>query len=238
MIQVNIRRLALSRTSVKSRKRRYDTTGRQASAQQTRRRILDAALELFLERGYTRTTMEAIATEASVSIETVYLSVGGKASLVRYLVETAISGTDEPVQPLQRTGVMEIHAEPNSRRKLELFARMVRPMLERLAPIWQVVLEATPTDTELRSHVDQLLERHAGRMRLVIEHLTETRPLRPEISKDIARDVVWAMNSPEFYRLMVVGRGWTGEMFEKWLADAWQRLLFDDDRLSTRQLRK
>jgi len=36
------------------------------------------------------------------------------------------------------------------------------------------------------------------------------------------------MNSPDFYRLLVVGRGWTGEMFEDWLANAWQRLLLDD----------
>jgi len=47
-------------------------------------------------------------------------------------------------------------------------------------------------------------------------------------SKDVARDVVWAMNSPEFYRLLVVGRGWSGEMFESWLADAWQRLLLEE----------
>ena len=172
--------------------------------------------------------MEAIAAEASVSIETVYLSVGGKASLVRYLVETALSGTNEPVPPLQRKGAVKIRAEPDPRRKLKLFARMVRPTLERLAPIWQVIMEAAPTDTELQAHVDQLLERHAGSMRLAIEHLTETRPLRREISKGIARDVLWAMVSPEFYRLLVVGRGWTGEMFENWLADAWQRLLFDD----------
>lgn len=235
---MNVGRVALPTTSVKSRKRRYDTTRRQATAQETRRRILDAALRLFLDRGYTRTTVEAIATEASVSIETVYLSVGGKASLVRYLVETAISGTDQPVQPRQRPGVMEIHAEPDPRLKLKLFARMVRPMLERLAPIWLVVLEAAPTDTELRSLVDQLLERRAASMRLVIKQLTENRPLRPEISKDVARDVVWAMNSPEFYRLMVVGCGWTGEIFEEWLADAWERLLFDDDHASTRRLRK
>jgi len=178
--------------------------------------------------------MAAIAEAASVSIETVYLSVGGKARLVRYVVETALSGTDEPVPPLQRQGVAEIRAESDPRRKLRLFAGMVRPMLERLAPIWQVVLEAALTDAELRNLVDELLARHAGSMRAVIEDLTEAGRLRTEISKDVARDVVWAMNSPEFYRLLVVGRGWTGEMFESWLADAWQRLLLDDHPGSTR----
>ncbi|HYT12155.1 MAG TPA: helix-turn-helix domain-containing protein [Candidatus Nitrosopolaris sp.] len=198
------------------------------SAQETRRRILVAARRLFLERGYAPTTMAAIAKAAAVSIETVYLSIGGKASLVRYLVETALSGTDEPVPPLERAGVKEIRAEADPRRKLRLFAGMVRPMLERLAPIWQVVLEAASTDRELSTLVAELQRRHAGSMRLVVQHLAEVGRLRPAISKDMARDVVWAMNSPEFYRLLVDGRGWTGEMFESWLADAWQRLLLDD----------
>ena len=125
--------------------------------------------------------------------------------------------------------------EPDPRRKLQLFARMVHLLQERLAPIWQVVLEAAPTDAELRSFVTELQERHVGSMRLVIEHLGEAGRLRPTISKDIARDVLWAMNSPEFYRLLVVGRRWTGEEFENWLADAWQRLLLDDDASSTSQ---
>ena len=181
--------------------------------------------------------MAAIAVAADVSVETIYLSIGGKASLVRYLVETALSGTDEVVPPAQRKGVAEIHAEPDARRKVRLFAAMVRPMLERLAPIWQVVLEAAPNDAELRSVVADL-QGHVGSMRTVIEHITEAGRLRPEISKDVARDVLWAMNSPEFYRLLVVGRGWSGESFENWLADAWQRLLLDDQVAPTKPVRK
>jgi len=182
--------------------------------------------------------MAMIADAAAVSIETIYLSIGGKAMLVRYLVETALSGTDEPVAPSERRGVAEIHAEPDARLKLVLLARMVRPMLERLAPIGQVVREVAPVDAELRSLVAELQQRHAGSMRLVIDHLSEAGRLRPSISKDIARDILWAMNSPEFYGLLVVGRGWTGEVFENWLADAWQRLLLDDDLAPTKQMRK
>jgi AcrR family transcriptional regulator len=197
-------------------------------ARETRRQILAAARRLFLERGYAPTTMAAIAETAGVSVETIYLSIGGKASLVRFLIETALSGTDEPVPPHQRKGTNEIRAERDAQRKLELLARMVRPMLERLAPIWQVVAEAAPVDTELSALVAELQQRHAGSMRLVVEHLSEAGRLRQSISKDIARDVMWAMNSPEFYGLLVIRRGWTGDVFEKWLADAWQRLLLDN----------
>src|SRR5439155_4889291 len=138
------------------------------------------------------------------------------------------SGRAEGVPRVERAGVRERRAEPNPREKIRPFARTVRPMLERLAPIWFVVLEAAPSDKELSSLVDELQQRHAGSMRLVIEHLLETGRLRPHMSKDIARDVVWAMNSPEFYGLLVGRRGWTGAMFERWLTDAWQRLLLED----------
>lgn len=171
--------------------------------------------------------MAMIAAAAGVSIETIYLSVGGKPSLVRYLVETALSGTDEPIPPLEREGVQQIRAEADPHRKLEMLARMVHLLLGRLAPIWQVVLEAAPTDRELRSLVVELKQRHVGSMRSVIEDLVAAGPLRQGISREIATDVLWAMNSPEFYSLLVAGRGWSSERFETWLADAWQRLFLD-----------
>src|SRR5260370_7256826 len=106
--------LALASLSVKPEpKRSYDTRGRQASEHETRRRILAAARRLFLKRGYASTSMAAIADAAGVSVETIYLSIGGKASLVRYLVETPLSGTNEPVPPAQRLVAAEIPPQPN-----------------------------------------------------------------------------------------------------------------------------
>lgn len=233
-------RLALARGLVKaSSKRRYDASARRASAQQTRRRILTVARKLFLKRGYAATTMAAIAEAANVSIETIYLSVGGKPSLVRFLIETALSGADEPVPALEREGVKEIRAERDPHRKLVMFGRMVRQLNERLAPIWQVVLEAAPFDSDLRSLIAELKQRHVGSMRAAIGDLVAVGKLRQEISSEVAADVLWAMNSPEFYGLLVAGRGWSGERFEAWLADALQQMFLDDDHpSSTPQARK
>jgi hypothetical protein len=35
------------------------------------------------------------------------------------------------------------------------------------------------------------------------------------------------MNSPEYYLLLVEGRGWQPLKFEEWLKDAWCRLLLE-----------
>jgi AcrR family transcriptional regulator len=206
-------------------KRRYDATGRRAAAEVTRQRILGAARELFLARGYAATTMAAIAEAAGVSVETIYLSVGPKAALVRYLVEMALSGTDRPVPALERAGVREIMSEPDAGRKVRLFARLVRQLQERLAPIWAVVVEAASTDAELAALIAELNQRHVGTMRLFVEHLAATGGLRAEVPPDLAADIIWAMNSPAFYRLLVIDRGWSGDTLERFLADAWHLLL-------------
>src|SRR5947209_6427527 len=117
-------------------RRRYDASRRLAAAQQTRQAILAAARQLFLERGYALTTMAAIAAAAGVSHETVYAAFGPKPALLQYLIEIALSGTAEPVPALEREPVRAIQAEPNPRRKIEMFARVVRQLQERLAPLF------------------------------------------------------------------------------------------------------
>ena len=62
---------------VKSR-RPYDSSGRRSQARRARADIIDNARELFIEHGYTGTTMAAIAARAGVSVETIYKSIGNK----------------------------------------------------------------------------------------------------------------------------------------------------------------
>ena len=209
-------------------KRRYDGSGRRAAARATRGRILAAARTLFLERGYAATTMAAVAEAAGVSVETIYLSVGPKAALVRYLVEMALSGADRPVPALEREAVQAIMAEPDPRRKVRRFARLVRELQERLVPIWAVVEAAAPDDAELAALVEELYARHVGSMRLFVDHLAAAGHLRAGLAPALATDLLWAMNSPAFYRLLVGQRQWSGDTLERFLADAWQLLLLPD----------
>jgi hypothetical protein len=62
-------------------------------------------------------------------------------------------------------------------------------------------------------------------MRLLAAELAATGALRPELSLEEVADVLWSMNSPELYLLLVDQRGWDPDRYQRWLADAWQRLL-------------
>ncbi len=117
------------------KRRRYDASRRQAAAGTTRRTILGAARELFLAQGYAGTSMPAIAAAAGVALDTVYTAVGTKPVLFRELVEEAISGQDHAVPAEERDYVRAIHAEPDPRRKIAIYAHAVRTIAPRLAPL-------------------------------------------------------------------------------------------------------
>jgi len=77
-------------------------------AARNRQRILDAARELFVERGYVAATIGAIAGRASVSPETVYATFKNKRSILSRLIDVSMAGDDAPVPILERSWVNEM----------------------------------------------------------------------------------------------------------------------------------
>ncbi|MEO8661129.1 MAG: TetR family transcriptional regulator [Bryobacteraceae bacterium] len=206
-------------------KRAYDSSARREAALATRQSILDAARQVFLEKGYAAATMPAIARAAGIAIDTVYATVGKKPSLFRLLVEMAISGTDSAVPAEERDYVRAIRAETDAGRKLQIYAAALRSIQSRLAPLFRVLQGAAPLDPELDALWQDFSQRRAENMRLLAKDLAATGRLRAGVSVSQAADIIWSMNSPEFYLLLVEQRGWSPQEFEHWLADAWIRLL-------------
>lgn len=208
-----------------NRKRAYDSSSRRKAAQTTRQSIIEAARHVFLEKGYAAATMQAIAQAAGIALDTVYATVGKKPSLFRLLVETAISGSDTAVPAQERDYVRAIRAETDAARKLQIYAAAVRRIQPRLAPLIRVLQGAAPLDPELNALWRDISRRRAKNMRLLVQDLAATGRLRPDLSVVKAADIIWSMNSPEFYLLLAEQRGWSPKEFERWLADAWIQLL-------------
>ena len=207
------------------KRRDYDSRSRQAAAQATRRAILDSARLMFFENGYVGTTMPAIAKDSGVALDTIYATVGKKSVLFRLLVETAISGTDKSMPAQDRDYVRAIRAEPDAALKLKIYAAALRHIQPRLAPLFLVLQAAAPLDPDLQALWQEISQRRASNMRLLAKDIAATGKLRKELSEAVAADIIWSMNSPEFYLLLVGQRGWSPEEFEFWLGTAWRRLL-------------
>jgi AcrR family transcriptional regulator len=205
--------------------RAYRSTLRAERARRTRHAILEAAHRLFTERGYAATTIAAIAAEAGVAVDTVYAVAGTKPTLFRLLLETAISGTDEAVPAEERDYVLRIREAPTAPAKIATYAAALRRIGQRMAPLLMVLREAAAQAPELEADRSEIAERRARNMRLFAADLHGTGELRDDLTIDEVADIVWTMNSAEFYALLVHDRGWSPERFESWLADAWCRLL-------------
>jgi AcrR family transcriptional regulator len=209
---------------VKSR-RRYSSAVRTEQAAATRHAVLEAARALFAEHGYAGTSIAAIAARAGVAVDTVYAAAGRKPALLRELVETSLSGTDQAVPAERRDYVLRMRAAPSARQKIEIYAAAVSEIGIRLAPIHRALAEASVSDRDcaaLRAEIDA---RRANNMRLLAADLRATGDLRPDLTDDEVADIVWSMNAPEYRALLVGARGWSAERFGTWLADAWTRLL-------------
>lgn len=209
------------------KRRTYDSSARKAAAQSTRQSIIDAARRVFLHSGYAGATMPAIAKEAGIALDTVYAAVGKKPALFRLLAETAISGRDGAVDAEERDYVRAIRAEPDAERKLKIYAAALRGIQPRLAPIFKVLKAAATQDADLNVLWQEISLRRAANMRLLAGDLAATGRLRRDLSIAEVADIIWSLNSPEFYLRLVEERGWSAEDFEHWLADAWIRLLLE-----------
>jgi AcrR family transcriptional regulator len=206
-------------------RRRYVSARRAEQAAATRRAVLDAARELFVEQGYAATGISAIAERAGVAVDTVYAAAGRKPVLLRALVESAISGTDEAVPAEERDYVKRLRSAPTAREKVEIYAAAVAAIGVRLGPVHRALAEAAITDADCAALKAEISARRAANMRLLAADLRGTGELRPDLTDDEVADIVWSMNAAEYRALLVDQRGWSAERFGDWLADAWTRLL-------------
>ena len=191
----------------------------------TRQRIVDAARALVVERGYRATTIAAVAARAEVSVDTVYELVGRKPVLLRELIEQALSGTDRAVEAEDRDYVRAIRTEPDPAGKLSIYARAMRQIQSRMAPLYLALRDASSTEPEAHEVWRQISDRRAANMRKLIDDLREAGGLRADLPAEEAADTVWVTNSPEVYVMLTGERGWSPDRYERWLAETWRRLL-------------
>ena len=210
--------------SVKSR-RSYDSPRRREQARATRGAVLAAARDLFIERGFVTTTIQAIADRAEVSPETVYATFGNKRSLLSSVINVSITGDDEPVPLLDRAWVQEMRDEPDPRRRLRILARNGRTILERITPIYEVLRGAAAADPEIAVLWELYKSQRFAGQRELVRIVGAGGSLRKGLSADAAADTLFTIGSPETYRLLTVDRGWTPDRFERWYARTLARLL-------------
>jgi AcrR family transcriptional regulator len=199
--------------------RRYESPRRRQQAADTRRDILDAAQRLFEQHGYAATTMAAIAAEAGVSLKTVYLAVETKSALLRALWHLLLRGDEDDVPISERQRYLDDLAEPDPERQLRLNARNARFVKERAGALMGVIRSAAPSDPELGALWSRIQSEFYENQRPFVEALQAKNALRSGL--DVARgtDILWTLNHPDVWLLLVGERGWSPDEWERWFGD-------------------
>jgi AcrR family transcriptional regulator len=204
-------------------KRSYDSSKRQAQARATRAGIRDAADRLFRERGYAATTMQAIADEAGVAVQTVYAAFGTKFAVLREALEVSIVGDDEPIPLLERPDIVAVHDEPDQRRRARTMGAQIAAIQQRAAPMSLVARDAAAADPEVAAFWNLGKEQRRIGMRSAAEALAGKDGLRVPIEE--AADILWVLFSPDVFMQFTRDKGWPVERYEQWIGDTLERTL-------------
>jgi AcrR family transcriptional regulator len=200
--------------------RRYESPRRREQAAATRRQILGAAQRLFEQQGYAATSMAAIASEAGVSLKTVYVVFETKRGVLLALWHLLLRGDEEPAPVGERAWFREVLDEPDPERALRRMAHSARLVKERAGALMQIIRDAAPSDPELAALWDRIQTDFHDNQRVIVESLARKRALRKGLDVAKASDLLWTLNHPSQWWLLVGERGWTPEEFEAWLADS------------------
>ncbi|MEO3793825.1 helix-turn-helix domain-containing protein [Nonomuraea sp. B10E15] len=184
---------------------------------ETRRRILEAAGELFVAQGYGATMLQQIADRAGVAVQTVYFVFGNKRRLLKELVDVTIAGDDRPVATLDRPWFRDALDAATAQEHLRLYVAGTRAVLERVAPMTKVLQIAVATDPEIADMWPDERDPRYTVTRTAADSLMAKPGARPEVSH--AADLLYGVLSPELYLVFTRDRGWTPERFERWAHD-------------------
>jgi AcrR family transcriptional regulator len=201
------------------KKRRYHSPRRKEQAEATRTQILDAAERLFLRDGYIGTSMAAIAKEAGVALKTVYLAFETKAGLLRAVWHRRLRGGLEHVPAGEQEWFREVIEEPDPAKALRLNARNSRNVKARIAPLGEVIHSAAAADPEIDTLLNTIWSQFYDNQRDVVKALYKRKALKPGLSVDRAADILWTLNHPNVYILLLGDRGWSEDRYERWVGD-------------------
>lgn len=204
-------------------KRAYRSTYRReqgaVQAGVTRQRIASAARRRFATDGYGATTMESIAREADVAVQTVYANFASKRSILDAIVATVM---DDP----ELARLNAVYGGPERiRARLRAGLAYVRQYMERYADVDRIVRGAATAEPQLVAHWHFGDQARRNAAREAVAALLAEGALRAGMSEREAVDVLHLLSSPEVFDILVCNSGWTPDQYERWLVTTTEALL-------------
>jgi AcrR family transcriptional regulator len=192
---------------------------REQMALQTRADILGAARRLFAQRGYAATSINDIAEEAGVAIQTIYARLGSKRGMLLALID--LIDEEAGVGPLAQ----QVASAASPLVALRAGVRVTRSFQERCGDIIEALVSAAGAEPELADAVAEGQRRHRDGARLTIGRIQELEGLRNDVPAAQAQALFALSTSHEAWRELIRGYQLDWDPAEGWLVDALSRAL-------------
>jgi AcrR family transcriptional regulator len=199
-------------------RRQYRSPTRDENARRTRQAIVAAASELFVERGYTATSLADIAAAAGVARPTVFAAFGAKSALLRQILDQALAGDDQPVAVADRPWFRPVWEAATPGAALDAYAEVCVIIGRRAARLFEVVRRAADDAPEAAELWQTLQANRLAGAAMVVTHLQKLGDLAPGLTTRQATDTLWFFNDPAHYAALVLQRSWPESTFRDWLA--------------------
>lgn len=183
----------------------------------TRRRVVDAGAELFVERGYVPTTIDAIAERADVSRRTVFTSVGSKTDILKMAFDWTLAGDDEPIAVADRPVMKRLMQADQPVEVLEPWIAMNATINQRITTLYLVVLVAADADPDVATLMATTDKHRFEGARQVIGRIAELGGLRPDLTINEAAAILDVLIDPLNYRRLVTLHNWTPDAYARHL---------------------
>jgi len=190
---------------------------RMERARQTRRRMIDSARELFVAQGFAATTMDQIAADAGVAVQTLYYTFQTKGNLLREVVEVTAAGEEIPAPRAQPAWVQEMLSAAAPHEVLTLGIEHGTAIYERVASLWPALAAAASADPSMDDYWRGVTARRRSGQRAMVARIAELGGLHPDWDVERATDLVVVLVGPDVYRGLVREAGWTVSAYKAWL---------------------
>jgi AcrR family transcriptional regulator len=172
-------------------------------SQGTRQAIVEAAAQLWQERGLRAAGLEDVAAAAGVTRRTIYLHFGSKAALLLAVADEAerVAGLPE-----FRARLLEAHTpEEILERLADIQVQYVPRTYESIRLVHAARREEPAADEVWNAR----MRRRRATFRLLAAQIQEQGRLAQGLTLDDAVMLIWVLTSPHMYEYLVVDGGWS-----------------------------
>lgn len=163
-------------------------------------------------------------------MKTVYLAFATKSGVLIALWNFLLRGDEEPVPVGQRPWYRAVIEEPDPSQQLRLNVRNATEIRARIAPMLEVIRGASASEPEVAALWRRIQAEYYDNQEAIVRSIEQKGALRMGLDVTRATDILWTLNHPAAYQLLVVERGWTPVEYEQWLGELLCGQLLEPDR--------